>query len=543
MKNPLSLDQATIKAQTNRGYVPSTFAADQGVISQSLFRVSIPAVQKFLREHNPPIIPECGEAHNHNNGTPYIEHIIRQIKELIRFAILYLLRNPNFASFHFTRRQCLRLWGELFYWAIAFINLKPSYNKPTITRYEHYLTTKPDLRTIRLLPIFSSLYVLRRAKHAELHSQHDLWQLGLYVGPSPSVPGAIRAAVHVNNDDVHIITTSAFKGVSDGDQNPDSDVPPPSHSTPRTTAPTNPLLLLLDPVTVTTPSDPDLLPSETDSDPSLLDPRINGTVNSAPDPVLSDSSPNPQPQSLSPPLPQRGSRRKPVKSSPRPAPPALQDTSTESSTHHTYNTRKKKPTSLPVALQTAIQPLTTAADLFAFSASLIVQPYQTHYVDWTNLIPNDRPDSSFANLSPTTHEGFRAIKVNVPKTFVKALIDPEWEKLKEGKVVRKVRLVINGRNHTKHGNTYSPTPSREEFLILLHIIATLDFDYWHLDEKRAFLTAEKTDKHITLARILGDPNYYEILKAVYGLKTSSHDYQQKVIARMTQLGFTRLHIC
>eukprot|EP01036_Dinobryon_divergens_P039047 gene39047-51372_t len=48
MKNPLPLVQAIIKAQTNRGYVPSTFAADQGVISQSLFRVSIPAVQKFL---------------------------------------------------------------------------------------------------------------------------------------------------------------------------------------------------------------------------------------------------------------------------------------------------------------------------------------------------------------------------------------------------------------------------------------------------------------------------------------------------------------
>ena len=315
MKNPLPLVQATIKAQTNRGYVPSIFAADQGVISQSLFRVSIPAVQKFLREHNPPIIPECGEAHNHNNGTPYIEHIIRQIKELIRFAILYLLRNPNFASFHFTRRQCLRLWGELFYWAIAIINLKPSYSKPTITRYEHYLTIKPDLRTIRLLPIFSSLYVLRRAEHAELHSQHDFWQLGLYVGPSPSVPGAIRAAVHVNNDEVHIITTSAIKGVSDGGQVsvyptadtsinclyekdnaihdplavaqiPDSDVPPPSRRPSRTTAPAVQLVVpqpssspaavppqepataalpTVDPVTVTTPSDPVLLPSETDS--------------------------------------------------------------------------------------------------------------------------------------------------------------------------------------------------------------------------------------------------------------------------------------
>ncbi len=619
MKNPLPLVQATIKAQTNRGYVPSIFAADQGVISQSLFRVSIAAVQKFLREHNPPITPECGEAHNHNNGTPYIEHIIRQIKELIRFAILYLLRNPNFASFHFTRRQCLRLWGELFYWAIAIINLKPSYSQPTITRYEHFLNIKPDLRTIRLLPIFSSLYVLRRAEHAELHSQHDFWQLGLYVGPSPSVPGAILAAVHVNNDDVHIITTSAIKGVSDGGQVsvyptadtsinclyekdnaihdplavaqiPDPAAPPPSRRTPRPTTPAVQLVVpqssspaavplqeptataalpTVDPVTATIPSDPVLLPSEPVSvehqstlpptqNPSLQDSRINGKVNSAQDPVPSESSPHLQPQPLSTPLLQRGSRRKPVRSSPSPAPPALSATP---STNHTYNTRKKT-TSLPVALHTTFQPLTTAADLFAFSASLIVQPHQSHYVDWTNLvqdtdinneeynfsfkqnaylvfdssdqIPNDRSDSSSAAHSPTTtHEGFRAIKVNVPKTFAKALIDPEWgeparselntiveensaivridselarqhisdgaevlymhpvyeEKLKEGKVVRKVRLVINGRNHTKHGNTYSPTPSREEFLILLHIIATLDFDYWHLDEKRAFLTA------------------------------------------------------
>jgi hypothetical protein len=217
MKNPLPLVQATVQAQTVRNYIPSIFAADQGVISQSLYRVSIPAVQKYLREHTPPIIPECGEAYNHNNGTPHIEHVIRQIKELIRFAILYLLRNPNFASFHFTRKQCLRLWGELFYWAIMIINLKPAYNNPTITRYEAYLQTKPDLRAIRLLPIFSTLYVLRRTANIELQSQHDFWQLGLYVGPSPSVPGAIRAAVLINGD-VHIITTSAIKGVSDGGQ-------------------------------------------------------------------------------------------------------------------------------------------------------------------------------------------------------------------------------------------------------------------------------------------------------------------------------------
>jgi len=109
MKNSLLLVQSTVKALTNRNYIPSVFAADQGVISQSLYRVSIPAVQKFLRDHVPPITPECGEAYNHNNGTPHIEHVIRQIKELFRFAILNLLRNTNFSSFNFTRKQCLRL--------------------------------------------------------------------------------------------------------------------------------------------------------------------------------------------------------------------------------------------------------------------------------------------------------------------------------------------------------------------------------------------------------------------------------------------------
>ena len=47
---------------------------------------------------------------------------------------------------------------------------------------------------------------------------NNFWQFGLYVGPSTSVPGAIRAAVLTNNKELHIITTSAIKGVSDGGQ-------------------------------------------------------------------------------------------------------------------------------------------------------------------------------------------------------------------------------------------------------------------------------------------------------------------------------------
>ena len=32
---------------------------------------------------------------------------------------------------------------------------------------------------------------LSTSANDELNSQHDYWQLGLYVGPSPTVPGAI----------------------------------------------------------------------------------------------------------------------------------------------------------------------------------------------------------------------------------------------------------------------------------------------------------------------------------------------------------------
>ena len=169
MAKPLPLVKATVQSFKAKGHKVEVFSADQGVISQSLFRVAIPEVQKYLREDEN-IVPECGEAYNHNNGTPYIEHLIRQIKELQRFAVLYILRNPNFKDFKFTRVQIFKLWGELYYWALMIINLKPAFNDPTITKYQAFHQKKPDLRMIRLLPIFSVLYVHRHAANDELNS-------------------------------------------------------------------------------------------------------------------------------------------------------------------------------------------------------------------------------------------------------------------------------------------------------------------------------------------------------------------------------------
>ena len=198
------------------------------------------------------------------------------------------------------------------------------------------------------------------------------------------------------------------------------------------------------------------------------------------------------------------------------------------------------------------------------------------------------PTPSFASpLHHDTVDSYRAVTENVPRTFPQALRGPVWgeparlefetilntthslvrmdaaiarhhiqhgaevlymipvyeEKMKEGKLVRKVRLVVNGKHHNKHGSTYASTPSREEFLILMHRFAALDCDFYHIDKNRAFLNAPKLDQIKTIARIPGDPSYYEILNALYGLKTSSHDYQEKNVKRMEQNKFTCLHLC
>ena len=51
--------------------------------------------------------------------------------------------------------------------------------------------------------------------------------------------------------------------------------------------------------------------------------------------------------------------------------------------------------------------------------------------------------------------------------------------------------VEDGRTHHLEGVLYSETPSREELLILLHIANALDFNYAHLDGKRAILKAPR----------------------------------------------------
>jgi len=203
----------TIETYQRDGHKVKLFAADMGVLIQGKFSVATPEVQEYVRKI---CKIECSEPYQHNYGTSHIERSVRSVSELVRFAILYVLNNPNLKFMGFTKVQLLRLWGELFVWALTVINLKPCASCPSKTKYEVYYNKQPDLREIRLLPIFAVLYVLRR-KGNDLDSNRDFWQRGFYIGPSAVVPGAVRVAVLTKKTKlVQVITSSEIKAVSDG---------------------------------------------------------------------------------------------------------------------------------------------------------------------------------------------------------------------------------------------------------------------------------------------------------------------------------------
>jgi hypothetical protein len=202
----------TIETYQRDGHKVKLFAADMGVLIQGKFSVATPEVQEYVRKI---CKIECSEPYQHNYGTSHIERSVRSVSELVRFAILYVLNNPNLKFMGFTKVQLLRLWGELFVWALTVINLKPCASCPSKTKYEVYYNKQPDLREIRLLPIFAVLYVLRR-KGNDLDSNRDFWQRGFYIGPSAVVPGAVRVAVLTKTKLVQVITSSEIKAVSDG---------------------------------------------------------------------------------------------------------------------------------------------------------------------------------------------------------------------------------------------------------------------------------------------------------------------------------------
>lgn len=151
---------------------------------------------------------------------------------------------------------------------------------------------------------------------------------------------------------------------------------------------------------------------------------------------------------------------------------------------------------------------------------------EANFVDWSNIedgqymwsveddcmikIFTSTDEVDMAVAIATVEEGFRV--VDGPKSIQEALRHPKWasptskevstlkegtrtllqvdqeiakqqiangceclilfpvyeEKIKDGELVYKVRLVANGKKQKQFGESYSPTPSREELLIYIH---------------------------------------------------------------------------
>ena len=526
---------ATVDVFRSHGHKMRLFAADQGILTQSIFRVIEPDVQKYLRKKKIPYV--CGEAHNHDNGLSHSERTVRTLKELIRFAVLYVINNPNFRNLGFSRKQIFKLWGDLFYWALVINNLKPSPHDPERTKYEVFHGHPPDLRDLRLFPIFSVLYVQREGSTVsnQLDTTTRYWQRGLYVGPSLQVKGAIRAAV-LTAGNVKIITTTKMKAVSDGGDV--SSYPIIQRAVQHMVA---------------------------DSAPSL--PQISA----APDiPVSAAAAP-------------AGVSRS-----------SKQTTSVLAGTGGLHIRPKVSHASCAISSDDLLSCRTEVCNFVDWSVHEADRVYYCFSTDQFILVEDDQPDADVELVCADSvdvtcdDECLRAVTVGVPKTFTAALRDPVWgdaarlefetltkgtgaivevdqavawenirqgaqvlrmfavyeEKIKDGKLVRKVRLVADGRHHSQHGPTYSPTPSKEELLVLLHVYAALDWDFFHLDEVRAFLNAPKKDPRKIYAKFSGDSSVREMVNAVYGKRDAPRDYHDLVDERLVErLGCERLNMC
>jgi hypothetical protein len=687
-----------------------TFAADIGVMSASDFLVMLPDVVQYLLEEL--ITPINAEGYNHNNGTPHLDADIKQIHQLQRFAFLYILRNPNLKYLKFSRLQILKLWGELFYWAITIINLKQCPNVPGKTRTEVFTGKVPDFREIRILPIFAILYVLRHQNNKELNSTTYYWQQALYVGPSLSVPGCIRAAV-VTNKTVQIIITSNIKSISDG-----GDLNIHKYSVDPLEYPKDTELYhdeIIDheakilPVSIPNQSsDPvdsvsdcldiiDKSPQESstylqphnceinesdderssardtdDSDTQLLSTKHNNNYNDNTNIIFNDINTS---RSAATAVRQKTTMTSNVNEL-RGANVILNSNNIDRLQNITlsnnyipfdkvrgdedaskYNKKLEKsnkksksetnlnnnnnviPSKKKLTFAEKIQQhyekgaslnrtdrLRLRTESIMKKSSPVLENNIINFadiegleeclqIDWQDhsndkyyfsfshnayiqiidedLNCNELNKKNYNDFFPNrdleeTQECFKAVTKDTPRRFVDALNHPVWgdparaelktlddetgcivpinadlaiehiragaevlilipvyeEKIKEGKQVYKVRLVADGSKHNIHSSTYSPTPSKEELFILLYIFAVLDLDFYHIDEKRAFLNAKKQDERPRLAKIPSINQFYEILGALYGTRDAPRDYNDhsaKIL--VNDMGCKRLHFC
>ena len=607
--NAAELVKETIDKYAIDGHKIQLFSADSGVTSQSTFRVFTTAVEKVCLDER--IETRRGEPHNHSNGTQTIEGMIRPVRNLMRMAMQYILRNPNLPQLGFTKEQILKLWGEIFYWAIDVMNMKLCKKEPTKTRWEVFKKRIPNVQEIRFLPIFAFVMVLRHAlPEASLDgADREFLQYGLYVGPDKKVKGAIRAAI-LTGAGVKIIVTTKYKGVSDGgginiypmvqrgltniiaDQTEENeqddkvsyvddenvfDVAPKAKET-KTRKKKN--TAKKEPTTDrhTQGQDDETRVEVTHELPEQQEENVEEDCNKQAANGKIDTN-----------IVQKKRHRKKKES--------VTDNDTTNMASADKDRKMAKDTTSMMEKESLPEKESTVKERVSARRKTRSMQETAYFADWGCVQQETAfysfSESAFIRISDEmigeneVIEGYRAVTEGVPRNYVAALADKEWgdaartewktiadarcivevdpqlareeiekngadlvilfpvyeEKLKEGKIVKKVRLVGNGKTHYGAGKTYSPTPSREELFTLLHLIGTFDWEYIHIDEIRAFLNAPYKGENKVYTRLKGDKKMYEVIGALYGLKTSPRDYNSVVAERLKDMGYSRLHLC
>jgi hypothetical protein len=195
----LALDSGCIlaKARTTTATILSSFEAELDSITTTIkyvFRINNILQELQVVMHNNPIIYTDNDAtidfaynKNISKNVRHIElrmwyigdHLLAGKFDLLfmRMAFTFIFRNPNLSFvLGFTKLQIMKLWGEIFYWSIHVLNLKPCPNEPT---KEIRVFTKFRGDSDRFWEVIRALYGLKTSpKDYQDHVARRLIALG-----------------------------------------------------------------------------------------------------------------------------------------------------------------------------------------------------------------------------------------------------------------------------------------------------------------------------------------------------------------------------
>lgn len=642
--------------------------ADDAEISKSDLRIFTTETLQFVFDQGTKFLSV--EPNSHANGGQYVEVSGQHVKNVMRKAFRIVFSNPKVLKINWTVILLVRLWGEIFFWALMVINLTECPNCPGKTRFEVFMKSVPDMQQIRMFPILCMLLVWNYQGDPDTFSGQPHWEYGLYTGPYHDYPlmmaphGVIRAAVRTENG-AKILATSKYKDVSMGGNIDLHEVVERG------------LRKILDKANVKSAAGvgetnesnngPDVRQLRTGDKRGLIDEPLEEAQASGKDGVdtIGPIHPNVPDDGIRP-----GRKLKKRKQKVRFNEEKVQQDKTikdltkeyvkkraeqivlasgkqvsktqvkrairqvktgdKEEAKHQYWSKyqtgardRERRTQIRNLRAKLVEVQETNVSLDILLSDLETRPLEEGHVSWIDLEPGERLFSlrdrcayefgtsdegvqfmekldevglSFERIYSSERvtkedidwgdlEGYRVVTEGVPKDIIQALEDKDWGeparteinlladkvmvkltdaefqllkkagcdivrlfpiyeiKMRDGKEVRKVRLVADGRTHKPEGPTYAATPSREEFLILLHLIAKNDWDFIHIDESRAFTGAPHTDSKPVVVKMKGDTAYWKVINALYGLKTAPLMYQRKSIQRLESMGFKRKEMC